>query len=104
MKKLLISTILVLSIMPLQAAELFVKPRIGYKFEETEVTWFNDQGETNTNHPISCSIDAGIRFMDRKLEVAVSHHSQCFQGFPVNNEAEYSKTEINISYEWRFEL
>jgi hypothetical protein len=81
--------------------DTYIKVKAGPKFSETKINWTHQHsGSVQEAHIIACSIAAGKTFNNWFIEVA--HDSQCFDGWPVNNDAEYSRSGLYLGYEWRF--
>ena len=74
----------------------YAKVGVGYKFKETDVRW----DDKSVNHPISARLEVGFEY--NNWTYGYSHHSQWLQGFPVDNDYEYSKHEVFVDYTWRF--
>ena len=69
----------------------------GYKFMETDIVFRNSKGEFNNNNPISARIELGYQY-SKNIRFGISHHSQWLAGWPINDDAEYGKTELFIDY------
>lgn len=101
-------SVLVMIVPPMvQAEEFDVKAYLdktyvtigaGYKFQETNLRFTDDTGvTTDWEKPISARIEIYYQY-NKNVTFGISHHSQYFTGWPVNDEKEYSKTEIFIDY------
>lgn len=72
----------------------YVKAGIGLKIQETDIKWYDG----SSNHPVAARLEAGKRM--GSWTYGISHTSQWFTGWPVNNNNEYQKTELFLDYEW----
>lgn len=66
-----------------------------YKFDETPI-----YGANFEQSPISARIEAGNDC--GTFCYGVSHHSNWFEGWPVNSADEYGKTEVFVDYVHKF--
>lgn len=82
--------------------EVYLKIGAGYKFQQTEYLQTQDGARHTLDHtsPISARIEIGVQ--KGKLSYGLSHHSNWLSGWPVNNDTEYTKTELYVDY--RFTL
>lgn len=78
----------------------YLKIGSGYKFQEPDLVWTDSKtGKKNkADNPFSARIEVGMECVWKNVTCGVSHHSQWGQGFPFDNEGEYSKTEVFIDY------
>lgn len=81
-------------------ADVYLKIGAGYKLIETDyiVRTTGEKIYFNTGGPISARIEFGQE--KGNWTYGVSHHSQWFAGFPVNDGDEYQKTEIFVDYKF----
>ncbi len=64
----------------------------GYKFRQSTIDYWDGSEQS----PISARIEIGSDCEGYRY--GVSHHSQWLKGWPLNDEMEYSKTEIFIDW------
>ena len=81
----------------------------GYKFMEsikrysrntTDYSVYGPVQETTQTYdssPISARIEIGYQY-SKSVKFGISHHSQWLTGWPINDDKEYSKTELFIDY------
>jgi len=74
------------------ASPTYVKVGTGYKVNETNIDW----KDGSKSDPVVARIEVFKK--SGAVTYGVSHSSQWFQGWPVNNELEYAKTEVFIDY------
>jgi len=91
--------ILIIFLTSCASTQPYLKIGAGYKFEETKIYWQNKGASTNSNHPISARFELGIE--QENITYGISHHSQWLEGWPVNSNGEYSKTEVFADYKIR---
>jgi hypothetical protein len=94
-------------------SKTYIKVGAGYKFKDSiksysrETTDYSVYGpvirtsEYYKSSPISARFEIGYQY-NKNITFGISHHSQWFAGWPVNNDKEYSKTEIFIDYTFWF--
>ena len=112
MKNLILTSVITLTLTGCAGQVPFVKVGAGYKVDETEMVYFektpvfypDEPMVTNTrvhgNKNPSARIDIGLE--DGNWTYGISHHSNWFQGWPVNGDGEYQKTEVFVDYTFRF--
>lgn len=69
----------------------------GYKFDQPEIHY---KDGTVGDHPITARLEAGYE-LGEGWKVGISHHSQWFRGWPIDNRDEYGKTEFFIDKTWK---
>jgi hypothetical protein len=84
----------------------YVKIGTGYKIDQPKYDTFMINGQeqvfiSNYGSPLSARFEAGIE--KGAWTVGIAHHSQWFDGWPVNHNDEYYKTELFVDYkfEWK---
>ena len=75
---------------------IYFKIGAGYKFDEQEA--MSTYSGEEMNNPISARIELGME--SGGFSYGLSHHSQWLTGVPIDNEWEYSKTEVFIDYKF----
>lgn len=76
----------------------YVSIGAGYKIHESKLYYKNDNGDKyEWNDPYSARIEIGYNY-SKNIKFGISHHSQWFSGFPLNDKEEYGKTELFIDY------
>lgn len=81
----------------------YVTVGAGYKVSETEYHFLvQHDAYYQKGHPLTARIDIGLENGDFKY--GLSHHSQWIEGWPVNDNGEYEKTEFFIDYTYKFNL
>lgn len=68
----------------------------GYKFTEYSI-YVQDAA---INDPVTARIELGYEVGG--WSYGVTHRSQWFSGWPVNNDQEYNVTEVFVEYRWRW--
>ena len=76
--------------------DIYLKVGAGYKVDQTEIHY----RDGSTDHPISARFELGIE--DDNITYGISHDSQWFTGWPLNDDMEFQKTEIFIDYKFTF--
>ncbi len=82
-------------------ADFYIKIGTGYKLVETDhiVRTTGEKVYFNTGGKLSARIEIGKE--SGNWSYGISHHSQWFSGFPVNEDGnEYQKSELFIDYKW----
>ena len=74
----------------------YLKMGAGYKVDQTEIHY----RDGSTDHPISARFEAGIE--KGSVTYGISHDSQWFTGWPLNDDMEFQKTEIFVDYKFTF--
>jgi len=79
--------------------EVYLKVGAGYKFVETDSWTINGKDyKIDGWSPYSARIEVGKQ--SGSWSYGISHHSQYFKGWPVNDQKEYHKTEFFVDYKW----
>ena len=79
----------------LKYCDTYAKVGVGYIVEQPKIHW--DTGNDTTN-PISARLEGGCEY--GRVTYGLSHHSQWFEGWPVNSNSEPHKTELFIDYKF----
>ena len=75
-----------------------VRIGISYKLKENVIYFSRTDGtRSDVSSPIGARIGLWYQY-STNVTIGIDHHSQWFQGFPFNNEGEYSKTELFVDY------
>lgn len=74
----------------------YFKVGAGYKLDQTEIRY----RDGSTDHPISARFEVGIK--EKNITYGISHDSQWFSGWPLDDDMEFQKTEIFIDYKFTF--
>lgn len=99
MRKLLKAAIFVSAIIPqIGLCDFYIKIGGGYKLIESK--FYTMDNKTLETSKISARIELGAE--KGAWSYGLAHHSQWFDGWPVNNKWEYQKTELFIDYKIGF--
>jgi hypothetical protein len=90
------SLIIIAAVLLSGCSTTYLKVGAGYKFRESDIDW----RDGSTSHPVSARVE--LYQTHGAVSYGIAHHSQWLQGWPLNDDLEYGKTELFIDY--TFEL
>lgn len=103
MKYLLLICVLISSFANASDYSYYVKIGTGYKIAEPSsivVENSNQHLPVDFGSKVTARFELGVE--KDNITFGVSHHSQWLEGWPVNNDSEYFKTELFIDYKFTF--
>lgn len=80
--------------------DVYLKVGAGYKYHEPDSAKIDDiDVHLDYGNALSARIELTFE-VDKKWSFGIAHHSQWFDGWPVNDKYEYFKTEVFIDYKF----
>lgn len=103
MKHLILICVLISSFANARDYNYYVKIGTGYKIEEPKydiVVFDNVEYKVARDYGSKATARFEIGVEKGNLTFGFSHHSQWLEGWPINNEPEYFKTELFVDYKF----
>lgn len=87
-------------------SNIYFKVGVGHKIQEPDAMTLDKGEPTERTIPATFGDKTTARFelgyeYNRRITFGVSHHSQWFEGWPVNNNNEYYKTELFVDIKFK---